>query len=353
MQTLKILAKAGRTIIMSIHSPRSEIWGLFDRAILLSLGSTIYSGPADEAVAYFASCGHQLPPFVNPAEFFIDLAAVDLRRADSEKESNDRVQALREACAKHARGKLEEEVAAGKASPGVRVEQSAVEAASLAGSTRGTPFARQLAVLTRRAIKVAVRDPLGIAASLVEAVCMGILAGLIFYKMGFDDAGIRSREGAIYVTLSLQGYLIIMFEVFRLTFDIQLFDREHREGVVGVNAFLLSRRISRFFLEDFPVPTLFALIFYFMSGLRYDVATFFLYLTISIISHLIVVLTASACVAGSRSFAVASLSANMVYTLQSFCCGYFIQVQQMPVYVRWLKWVVSEHLSLLHSRFHI
>ena len=38
IEGLKILANTGRTIIMSIHQPRSGIYGLFDRLILLSNG---------------------------------------------------------------------------------------------------------------------------------------------------------------------------------------------------------------------------------------------------------------------------------------------------------------------------
>ena len=47
-------------------------------------------------------------------------------------------------------------------------------------------------------------------------------------------AGIRSREGALYTACGLQGYLILIFETYRLSVDIELFDRENREGVVSV-----------------------------------------------------------------------------------------------------------------------
>ena len=45
------------------------------------------------------------------------------------------------------------------------------------------------------------------------------------------------------------------------------------------------------------------------------------------------------CVTAVRHFAGASLIANLVYTLQSIACGMFIQVNTIPVYVRWLKWI--------------
>lgn len=38
------------TIVVAIHQPRPEVWRLFDHAILLSGGRTVFCGPADEAL---------------------------------------------------------------------------------------------------------------------------------------------------------------------------------------------------------------------------------------------------------------------------------------------------------------
>jgi energy-coupling factor transporter ATP-binding protein EcfA2 len=39
------------------------------------------------------------------------------------------------------------------------------------------------------------------------------------------------------------------------------------------------------------------------------------------------------------NFPQASLVANLAYTLQSMACGYFIQSNTIPIYVRWTKWI--------------
>jgi hypothetical protein len=129
-----------------------------------------------------------------------------------------------------------------------------------------------------------------------------------------------------------------MFETYRLTVDIPLFDREHNENVVDVLPFLLSRRMARLFLEDLPVPLLFSVIFYWMAGLGNDASNFFIFFSIVLLFQYIGVTFATVCVAASRSFAGASLVANLGYTIQTFACGYFIQADTIPVYVRWLKW---------------
>jgi hypothetical protein len=58
-----------------------------------------------------------------------------------------------------------------------------------------------------------------------------------------------------YVGAALQGYLILMFETYRMSMDIQIFDRERSEGIVTVSAFLISRRLAKL-IEDIPVSLL-------------------------------------------------------------------------------------------------
>ena len=331
ISTLKSLANKGRTIITTIHQPRSEIWTLFDHIVLLSRGSPLYSGPADNCLPYFQGIGYELPPFCNPAEYLIDLAAVDTRSPELEEVSLDRVESLTKAW---------------------RVYEAQVEACGIGAMTTAiedlrstevdkhyrTPFGRQLHILTARTFTVTYRDPMGLAGSLFEAISMAIITGWIFLALDGSLAGIRSREGALYTAASLQGYLILLFETYRLTVDIQLFDRERIEGIVGVPAFLVSRRLARFFVEDIPVPLLFSVIFYFMAGFRPLASQFFTFFAITLLSHYIAITFATTCVAISRDFAGATLIANMGFTLQSLACGYFVQSNEIPVYVRWLKW---------------
>jgi ABC-type multidrug transport system ATPase subunit len=39
-----------RTVILSIHQPRSNIFALFDKVLLLAQGRVVFSGPAPKAV---------------------------------------------------------------------------------------------------------------------------------------------------------------------------------------------------------------------------------------------------------------------------------------------------------------
>ncbi|KAJ6083401.1 hypothetical protein N7467_007536 [Penicillium canescens] len=332
VRTLKRLARDGRTVVVSIHAPRSEIWGLFDRVVLLARGEALYSGEVDGVLGYFAELGFAIPEFVNPAEFLIDLAAVDRRSGELEGASVARVEGLREAW----RVKQAADAVVDEGVGEEKMVSTSVDAE--AGTMKRVSFRRQFRVLTSRTFTTTIRDPMGVAGSLLEAIGMAVINGWIFLQLDESQAGIRSREGSLYTASSLNGYLILLYETYRLTIDIRLFDRERNEGVVSVPAFLLSRRAARLPLEDLPVPLIFSLIFYFMVGYRLDAGQFFIFFVLTLLTHYVAVTFAALAISIARSFPGASLVGNLCFTLQSFACGYFVQSNQIPVYVRWLKW---------------
>jgi len=54
MGAMRDLASNGRTVVASIHQPRSSIYKMFDQLLLISEGNCIFYGKADDAVAYFS-----------------------------------------------------------------------------------------------------------------------------------------------------------------------------------------------------------------------------------------------------------------------------------------------------------
>lgn len=62
-----------RTVIFTIHQPRSNIVALFDRLILLAQGRPVFSGPFPQCQEYFDRIGYSCPPGFNIADFLVDL----------------------------------------------------------------------------------------------------------------------------------------------------------------------------------------------------------------------------------------------------------------------------------------
>jgi hypothetical protein len=278
-----------------VHQPRSEIWSLFDNIILLTRGKPAYAGSANECLPYFQSLGHEMPPFTNPAEYLIDVASVDNRSEEAEAAAQLRVDRITEAW----RGQ----------SSKLQTERDLNEkAASVGHLSKSSPrnhisLLQQTRVLTSRTWIVTVRDPMGMFGSLVEAITMAVIIGWIFLQVDGSLSGIRSRQGALYIASAMQGYLILLYETYRLTIDIHVFDEEARQGVVGIPAFLISRRLARLLIEDVPVPLIFSIIFYFMAGFRKDGEVFLTFFSIILLEQYIAVCFAMVCVAVSRNFA--------------------------------------------------
>ncbi|KAJ5650925.1 ABC transporter G family member [Penicillium longicatenatum] len=74
VECLVTLAKTyNRTVIFTIHQPRSNIVALFDRLVLLASGRTVYSGPFSTCQQYFDQIGYTCPPGFNIADYLVDL----------------------------------------------------------------------------------------------------------------------------------------------------------------------------------------------------------------------------------------------------------------------------------------
>ena len=97
LETLSDLAKDGnRTIIISIHQPRSDAFALvrslffercassidrvyfaqFDKVTLLSAGSVVYSGPTPSLLPHFDRLGYVLGAHTNPLDFVVDVSSL-------------------------------------------------------------------------------------------------------------------------------------------------------------------------------------------------------------------------------------------------------------------------------------
>jgi ABC-type multidrug transport system ATPase subunit len=95
MDVLHGLANEGRTLILTIHQARSDMFRHFGNVLLLSRGGlTVYAGPGKSMLGYLAGQGYECPQHTNPADFALDMITIDLQQDDREAESRERVQKL-------------------------------------------------------------------------------------------------------------------------------------------------------------------------------------------------------------------------------------------------------------------
>ncbi|KAH3674487.1 hypothetical protein WICMUC_003325 [Wickerhamomyces mucosus] len=328
IKTLKSLAMKGRTIIISIHQPRSDIFLLFDYLCILSNGETVYNFKVSEVLQYFKALGYITPEGINPADFLIDITAVDTRVITSESQGLKRLRSFVDSWKNYQKSIIRDDV------------HRVTKITSFTKPVAKAPFVREVNVLVRRTLLLTFRDSKTLVSLILEAVIMGVICGWVFYKPGYSLSAIRTYQGALYSANGLQGYLMLLFETYRLSSeDIKIFDRERADKCISIPGFLISRRIAKLFTEDFVVTILFSLCTYFMFGLQNTANKFFVYYLNILLVHLASMTCAMFCVSVSRNFSQNSLIANLNYTLQTFACGYFLNAKTLPVYVRWTKYI--------------
>jgi len=62
-----------RTVVFTIHQPRSNIVAMFDQLVLLAQGKLIYSGEFSKCQNYFTTIGQPCPSGFNIADFISKL----------------------------------------------------------------------------------------------------------------------------------------------------------------------------------------------------------------------------------------------------------------------------------------
>ncbi|ODV77493.1 ABC transporter family protein [Suhomyces tanzawaensis NRRL Y-17324] len=332
----------GLTVILSIHQPRLEISNLFDKICLLTRGGrVVYYGSLANSFSYFNSLS-----FLNNSEFnnkessnfidfIMDLSVKDTSSRAKEQYSIQRIDHLVE------NWKKVFQIDFKLLSPSETKESYNKLNKILSKSTKDRIlFFREVVVLTKRTFILTSRDRLSLLALNGGSVFMACACGWLFLNPKGDLAGIRTTQSSLYAMMEIIGFAPMFIEIERLWANDGLnFFREYKENYVSITGFIISRRLGKILLEDFPVGALFAIITYFMWGLRGGVGHFFIYFAIVVLTTFMGMATAMVCFGIGTDLAISSLYLNIFYQLQNSACGFFVNAKTLPVYVRWIKYI--------------
>lgn len=95
IELLKNIAqKHKKTIICTLHQPRSNIFEILDMLCVMTKGCIVYFGEAQNSVTHFQKLGMDCPRYSNPADYFIDICSIDRRNPESLQLTENRVDDL-------------------------------------------------------------------------------------------------------------------------------------------------------------------------------------------------------------------------------------------------------------------
>ena len=325
VHTFVDLTKQGRTVVVSMHQPRADVFPCFHVTLLLAKGGrVVYFGPTDEMVGWFTGLGHPCPEYMNPGDLFLDLSSVDGRTPAVEKATRAQVDALVNAWSEAHPPCAEQRTSFllfGGAPHRVRRRASTLT---------------QARVLFSRGCKSARRDVLTISGLLAESLLIAVGIGAIFYDVPDDLGGIVSRISLVYLVGSLQTYQFIVFSTYTLVGELAIFNHETSDGMYTVTPYLLAR-YAELIPQMMVFPTCFSLIVYYMTGLRSTSEGLGIFILVMFAVHVVGFSLALLAVACMRSFAQASLFSNSLYTFLGLVSGLLVQLNSIPIWLRWLK----------------
>lgn len=339
----------GITIVLLIHQPRAEIVEMFDKLCVLARGGrTVYYGSLSESVEYFSELQSKaIIADVHSASgaFAVinKIMALLVKNSISEKKEIESSKLVSSLVAQwDVRHSYVLEI--------TPKEQNKhfVSNLEIFKAKRPLSFHKEVCILTKRSFIISIRDKVSLITLIGGTMALAVIIGWMFYKPNPNLAGIRSITSYLYAVLEVVGFGPIPMEIQRLwTHEGVFFIREYKEKYVTAPGFIVSRRLSKFFIEDIPILIIFSAIAYFMGGLRLgqnyndtgDASFFGVFFAITLLVELVAMSTAMLFFFWGSSFATSSLYINLLYQIQNSGSGYFVNSKTMPVYVRWVKYV--------------
>ena len=339
MEAMSSLAKTGKLVISVIHQPRSSVFDMFDRLLLLSEGRTIYEGSAVDSSEYFRSRGFPCPELFNPSDFYLDLTSPDTRTEASRHESARRIKALDDLWVTEEIQLLEEEA---KKEKDAVYESYPVPPDNVLTTKR---FLRNFQLLCWRTVSEQIREIPTIVIRLVVTVIFSLIIAGMYSNVGYTQKAIANRTGLLFVISINQGFnaLIAVLNVFPK--EKLIVSRERSANAYDIFSYFLAKFICELPLNVLPC-VLFGSILYFIVGLNPGVDNFFVFLAALMLEAGTAIALGLAVSAAAPTVDAALDFGPLTVIISLLFGGFFINLQSLPLVAEWLP-----NLSFLRWTF--
>jgi len=323
------LAKDGRTIVCTLHSPTALAFNLFQDLMLLREGRVMYGGPTDEVVPFLEpllGCtfpiGHSLP------EWLVDVTSgLASQISDAALVSADDLAVAylgSNVCAK--RQKERETLAS---SPDAR--QSKMDLAP----THSVGKLRALGTLLKYRLGAHYRSPEFLGPRIGDKVLMSVLILSLYWGIGdqADAKSIQSTASLLYFISALCGYGAAAF-VPSLTLDRPLFYRELADGCYSPLVYYGFKFIEEAVLAVLT-STLFSCIVFFACALQ---GNFFIFAASYYLTTMTGIVLAYAVAAIVPTMDAANALLPTYVTMCMYFGGLFLLFDKIPVGWYWFSY---------------
>jgi ATP-binding cassette subfamily G (WHITE) protein 2 len=259
VELLRNLAKEGRTVVCTIHSPTGHAFTLFDDLHMLHRGQTIFDAPTLDAQAYFEAQGNTRDPDCSLPEWLVDLTSelpaqfsssvLDIEsRSESETVTTKKKNFSQLYAASDAKKKADERRLAASAQKGTpHMDHSHKPPGGL----------RNLATLLKYRMVAHYKDETFIGTRFGDKIVFSLLILSLYYGIGanLDSKSITSIATLLYFICAICGYGAAAF-VPSISLERALFYRELADGCYSPATYYAAK-----FIEEGVMASLTSLLF--------------------------------------------------------------------------------------------
>lgn len=336
MDSLWTLASNGRTIVSTIHQPRSSIFKMFDILLLLSEGKCMYFGPAKDAVNFFTSAHFSCPAEFNPADFFLDVISMDYRSKAAELESRNRVLLI----AKHYE-KVEDEYRGKIPEDRLDTECTTKELVIFPND----PFT-EFGLLLKRSWKQQSRDKLPLMITLVQTIVIGFVLAALYSNLDSSSTPVQDETGILFFVTIFSAFGAMFSALNTFPSERGVVNRERQSKMYHVLPYYCAR-----FICDIPIRVgqglLFGCIVYFIVGLNPAASAFFIFCCILIVEGLASQGMGVCISAVAPNEKVASALAPAITVILILVGGFYVNEATVPDWIGWLKYISHLYWAFL------
>eukprot|EP00826_Nyctotherus_ovalis_P023141 TRINITY_DN1780_c0_g1_i11.p1 TRINITY_DN1780_c0_g1~~TRINITY_DN1780_c0_g1_i11.p1 ORF type:complete len:674 (-),score=180.39 TRINITY_DN1780_c0_g1_i11:236-2257(-) len=277
VKILHRLKLKSRTIIATIHQPNTHIYNSFDQLMIMSLGRVIYHNDAKDAVAYFATIGHQCPITKNPADYFMSLLSSDTfsRIGHTDKTYPEFIEDLAQ---KYVEGPKFTKVECDPAMPELTdefVHQRKYRASGFA----------QFVILLHRAVLNCARLFVDEITRTISIIILGLFMMGLYYDIdNVDPQGFMDRIGVVFMMASTMAMGALSHYVLSFPEERAVLIREQASSLYDVTPYFFAKVLGEMPFS-IHTPLVLLLLLYWIVPLAGSVKAFFIQYAVMFLAY--------------------------------------------------------------------
>ncbi|XP_075974130.1 ATP-binding cassette sub-family G member 1-like [Anticarsia gemmatalis] len=233
---LKRVARGGRTVICSLHTPSARLFAEFDHVYVVAGGRCAYQGTSAGVVPFLNELQLPCPKTYNPADFIIEVSSGEygshadrmVSAIENGKNQSWRTFDMEES-------ELQE----------MEIEQLNTGGVEKHNFKHGCSSCQQFVVLLKRMLLQTVRNKNYLWLRVGLHLFIGSIVGLLFNQMGYDASKTIFNFGFCYACIIAMLYIPMMPVLLAFPTEVQLVKREYFNRWYGLKAYYAALVCSR------------------------------------------------------------------------------------------------------------